>query len=217
MTTETMTLTRALAEVKHIKAKFDRMLSTSRFVAVAQGQETSKHLTAEAGLLSVDIFSASAMSAFQSCEDQIKRYNAIRKNLILANATTTVTIGSQTMTIAEAIERKSSIVMEQKLLNSMKSQYANAQNAYDQLNTRLLDTIERSILQLYGNDRSKVTEEQSKVVSDAKRREFEPSVVDPLKLSERIEALASRIEDFNNEINYSLSEVNASTKITVEY
>ena len=217
MTTETMTITRALAEVKHIKAKFDRMLSTSRFVAVAQGQETSKHLTAEVGLLSVDTFSAAAVSAFQSCEDQIKRYNAIRKHLILANATTTVTIGSQTMTIAEAIERKSSIVMEQKLLNSMKSQYANAQNAYDQLNTRLLDTIERSILQLYGNDRSKVTEEQSKVVSDAKRREFEPSVVDPLKLSDRIGALASRIEDFNNEINYSLSEVNASTKITVEY
>ncbi len=217
MTTETMTITRALAEVKHLKGRFDRSLAESRFVALAQGQDEAKHLFGDLGLVPIAQFETSAQSSIQSCEDQVKRYRAIRRALIAANATTNVTIGKETMTIAEAIERKGSIVLEVQLLNSLRNQYTQTQSAYNHLEQRLQETIERSVLQLYGNDRTKITDEQTKVVSDAKRREFAPSLVDPISIVKRIDELAARIEDFTNEVNYVLSEANASTKITVEY
>ncbi len=217
MTTETMTITRALAEVKHLKNRFDRSLADSRFVALAQGQDDAKRLFGDLGLVPIAQFETSAKAAIQGCEDQLKRYRAIRRALIAANATTNVTIGKETMTIAEAIERKGSIALDIQLLNTLRHQYTQAQSANSQLEQRLQETIERSVLQLYGNDRTKITEEQTKVVSDAKRREFAPSLVDPISIVKRIEALTASIEDFTNEVNYVLSEANASTKITVEY
>ena len=217
MTQETMTLTRALAEVKHTRSKFERQLQSARFCAVSQGLDTSKRLISEAGAVGIEAFEKAAASSMQGCTDLIKRYYAIRKALIHANVITKVKIGSVEMTIAEAIERKTSIAMEKQLLIAMRNQFAAAQSANDQLNTRLLDTIERSLLQIYGTERSQVTEAQSRIIGESKRREFEPAIVDPLGLLKLIEVLTTDIEDFENEVNYSLSEVNASTSISVEY
>lgn len=218
MTVEKMTLTRALAEAKAIDGKLDRVLQTSVFVTIAQGQaERRKTANPQLAGKTVAETEASIKSNFQSAGDLIKRYQAIKKAIIKTNAETTVTISGTVMTIAEAIERKSSINLEKKFLVALRQQQVANTQAVDQLNNRLNDTIEKGVTQLYGSDRAKITDEQIKVVNDAKKQDFEPTLIDPIGISAVIENMLNQIEKFDLEVNFSLSEINAKTEIEVQY
>ena len=218
MTTETMTLTRALVESKAISGKLERVLNTSHFVTIAQGVGEAKKIAAPnlAGK-TVDEVEASIKANYQSATDLIKRYNAIKRAIINANAVTKVKIGNEELTIAEAIERKNSIALEKGLLTALRQQNQANTQAVNTLTTRLNETIEKGIAQLYGSDRAKITDEQVKVVSDAKKKDFDPSLVDPLNVSKVIEDMIEKIESFETEVNFSLSEINSRTEITVQY
>lgn len=216
MTTETMTLTRALAETKSIQDRLGRLLDQSYFVTIAQGQGSNKKIAMTSMLdKTVEAAERQIQANFQSATDLISRYQLIKRALILANAATEITIAGKRMTIAEAIERKKSIEMEKSLLLVLRQQYKGGVSTVEQLNNRLNDTIEKGITQLYGSDRTKITEEQLQVVSQAKKQDFEPFLVDPLSISKKIEELTESIENFLTEINFSLSEVNAKTVVEI--
>ena len=120
-------------------------------------------------------------------------------------------------TVAEAIERKSSIALDKGLLTALRKQNLANTQAVNTLTTRLNETIEKGIAQLYGSDRAKITDEQVKVVSDAKKKDFDPSLVDPLNIGKIIDEMIEKIEGFETEVNFSLSEINSRTEITVQY
>lgn len=217
MTIETMTLTRALAETKTISKKLEKSMSNI-YIAYAQGLDKNK-VVAAPGLVgkSLDEVETSITANFQSTENLIKRYRAIKKAIILANATTEVSIAGEVMTIAEAIERKNSIELDKNFLNILKQQQSACNQALSTLAIRLSTTIERAIDTLCGSDRSKINEDQIKILTDTKKQEFEPSLIDPNKISQYIEKLQENIEQFELEINFSLSEINAKTELTIEY
>ena len=61
-------------------------------------------------------------------------------------------------------------------------------------------------------NKTKEVEEVTKVIVEAN----ELKVIDPLKVSKKIEALETKIEIFESEVDIVLSESNSSTMIEVE-
>lgn len=217
-TTERMTLTRALSDAKAVAGKLDRVLQNSSFITIAQGTGSNRKLAiSQLASTNIEEVEKTILSNFQSAESLIKRYRAIKRAIVKVNAEAIVTIAGEDMTIAEAIERKKSIEMDKKFLHVLRSQLAANANALDQMTNKLNADIERGVSQLFGSDRAKITDEQVKVVGDAKKADFEPSFVDPAKLADRIDKMLDAIEQFDLEVNFSLSEVNAKTEIDVTY
>ncbi len=215
MTQEKMTVTRALAEIKSIKNRFSTQLNEAPMLMIALGKgENKKVVNSSMPVAQTEDW---LKSKFQSLEGLLKRYKAIREQVILSNATTKVAIGKEEMTVAAAIERKTSIEMDQLLLRHMMAFQNKANNEVASAEARLTADIDRMLTQVYGSDRTKITEDQIKMISDQKRNDFEPSVIDPIGIPEKIDLYKEDIEQFLLEVNFVLSESNARTEITIEY
>lgn len=109
----------------------------------------------------------------------------------MSNARTQVTIAGDAMTVAEAIERKSSIEHEKSLLAKFVQDWSLASSTYERMAAAAaFDTSD---------------------VMNA------PHIVDPLDIRERIDKLREYIENFESEVDVILSESNGHTTITVNY
>ena len=114
MTTETMTIHKALCELKTLDSRIKKAIEGSVFVFA------NKHSNAKVSGKTISAYSDEVKSAYQSACDLIARRDAITRAVTLSNATTKVTIGGQEYTIAEAIEMKNhGIPMQQKLLDKL--------------------------------------------------------------------------------------------------
>lgn len=100
MTTETMTIHKALCELKTLDSRIKKAIEGSVFVFA------NKHSNAKVSGKTISAYSDEVKSAYQSACDLIARRDAIKRAVTLSNATTKVTIGGQEYTIAEAIEMK---------------------------------------------------------------------------------------------------------------
>lgn len=116
MTNETMTVHKALCELKTLDARIKKAVESSVYVFA------NKHSNAKVSGLSVSDYCAEIKSAYQSATDLIARRDAIKRAVVLSNATTKVTVGGKEYTIAEAIEMKNhGIPTQQTLLNKLKN------------------------------------------------------------------------------------------------
>ena len=100
MTTEKMTIHEALSELKVIGKRIDKEINGVVFVTA------NKHSNTKIGGKTIEEFSDNIKSKYQKITDLIKRRTAIKKAVVKSNAVTDVTIGGETMTVAEAIEYK---------------------------------------------------------------------------------------------------------------
>lgn len=211
---EKMTLTRALAELKSLSARVENAINAD-FILVTQGQGDRRRLVSSKGSFTIPDVESRLKSNLQKARDLIDRYTVIKRAVIKANAETTVTVNGETMTIAEAIEKKRSIDMEISLLRNLRQQNYEATKVMESLDSKMNASIEANLNQIYGAERSKIAEDSIKVVSDAKRRELEPSSLNPNNLEDLIEKLGDGISKFQLEVDFCLSEVNAKTTIEI--
>ncbi|MCP4369761.1 MAG: hypothetical protein GY797_16855, partial [Deltaproteobacteria bacterium] len=117
-----MTISRALAELKLLDKRIRGTIEKGTFAGLAQGK---KSIT---GYETNDEFIKTAKSSIQSAQDLIKRRQAIKSAIVNSNAKTEVTIADKKMSVAEAIERKSSIEYEKLLLQKLKTKYFSAKD-----------------------------------------------------------------------------------------
>lgn len=211
-----MTLTRALAELKSIEGRFAAAVDSSMFVSIAIGQgERKRPGVAHLASQSVDEIATRIKSSYQSVSDLLSLHAAIKSSLLIANATTNVTIAGETMTIAEAIERKRSIKMHEHLLEKMRVQHMRVAGDFDTLTTRMNQGIDQAQTSVFGGDKSKANAEELDAIRRSRLKEFEPSIIDPLSILTLIDEKMKAIQSFKTEVDFALSEVNAKTTITV--
>lgn len=207
-----ITLARALVELKTIDAKITRNLNDSMYVCLGIG----KRQKIEGGSISPQEAESSIKANFQSMRDLKNRYNKIKTALVQANATTKVTINGDTMTIAEAIERKNSIVKHEKaFLFRLRQQLQACDSKFESAKLAMDSAVERALSSIYGTDRKNLSEEQISIVVESRKNDFEPTLIDPEKIRNKIKELTEYIENFEAEVNLSLSEVNAQTEIEI--
>jgi len=209
-----ISITRALAEIKSLDDRITKATGQALYIAVTKGQGDRK--TVHGNATSVAAVEEGIRANFARINDLIRRRKQIKSRIIASNAATTVVIGKQTMTVAEAIERKQSINLETGFHVAMRQQLLNATKTVDVLTTKLNEDIEKGITAAFGSDKTKVTPELYNSVADPRRKEFEPALLDPLNLTKCLDDMAATLQQFIDEVDFVLSESNALTKIAVD-
>jgi len=213
MTTEKMTIHKALAELKFIGDRINNSIISSTFI------KANKHSNEKINGVSVDEFRKQIQGNWDKSNDLIKRRNAIKRNVVLSNAKTVVKVGNDEFTVAEAIEMKNTGMQYKKeLLNQLNRQYIDAIRVTEKENGETLQQkAENYVIGMYGSKDGKINTEE---VENVKKQfiinnTFE--LVDPIKVREKIDSLEKEISEFDAEIDSCLSVSNSLTEITIEY
>jgi hypothetical protein len=204
-----MSIHQALAELKLLDKRINSAIGGATFVSYAVGKKPVR------GFNTVKEFEDYATAAYQSVNDLIKRRNRIKAAIVLSNATTKINVGGVEMTVAEALERKQSIVYEQKLLQKLVQDLNVAVNAVDKENLSVQHRLEELLKISLGTER-KGKEAEAEAISKGFKEDNEARLVDPIKIREEIDKLQQRIDDFLTQVDYRLSESNTITMIEIE-
>lgn len=213
MTTETMTVHKALAELKLLDSRIEK--------AIAEGVYciANKHSNDKIGGIPIDEYIKIMQGVYDKATDLINRRKAIKRAVVLSNAVTKVSVAGTEYTVAEAIEMKNhGVDFDKLLMNTMNAQYRNAQMQIKQENGKDLEQrAEQYVTAIYGQKEGKANiTDIEKVKSDfLKSNQYE--LVDPLHVLDKIEDLEKKINDFMAEVDSALSVSNALTEITIEY
>lgn len=210
MTTETMTVTRALAELKTLHARI-AAATAKPFLGIIRGKDGTPFMA--------DQPDADGIRAnYESVATLMKRRSAIKAAVVASNAITTVVIGNSTYTVASAIESKSSAEMTDNLIRNLKHQMTVFSGDISRNNAALEQKIDTQVMAVFGKDSKKtVTDTDYQSVRQPMLDQHELRLLDPLGVSSVIEKLEKEQSDFLLNVDYALSEANAVTTITVEY
>ena len=207
-----MSITRALAELKRI----DDKLETSRnstFVSVTLGRDSNKRPVDSARTLSE--LTSVIQSSVDTQKELFSKREAIKAAIVLSNASTKVNIAGRTMTVAEAIELKRSVVLKEQLSAFIKNQIVLNSKKVEDLNTKLNTEIETNLAAIYGSDKSKIDPQSYDMVSKPKLAMREASLFDPMDVSKFVAILDEEISQVKTELDFVLSESNARTEIEI--
>ena len=212
MTTEKLTIHRALSELKIIDSRISKAISEGVFVTA------NKHSNAKINGMTIGELQSFMKSSLDSITSIITRKNAIKRAVDLSNATTKVTINGVEMTVVEAINLKNhGLESKLALVNAMKKQYTLAINKATSDNNTLNERAESYVVGMYGG---KDTKTDASTITKAKQEFIEMNtidIVDGVDILKTIKALEEEIFNFTAEVDATLSESNAITQITIEY
>lgn len=212
MNKEKMTVHRALAELKTIDDRIAKAITSTTF------SRSNKHSNTNIDGKTIDEYKADVHSTFDSINDLIRRRNAMKRAVVLSNATTMVTIGDETIPVAVAIEMKQNGIDNYKLL--MEQIASNANKALLDCDNRNGEKLEYNandyVTNLFGTkDKANVEaiEQAKKLYIEANTWDF----IDPIDSRKVVADLNDYIEKFTADVDAALSVSNAITTIEFEY
>lgn len=205
MSESTISITRALAELKTLAIRINETTARN-WVTIAVNDKI--------GSKSIVDFGAEIRSAYQSYTDLLARRNALKCAIVQSNAVTNVEIAGKTYTVAEAIERKNSIIFEESMLQVLRHQFQSAKASMEKHNISANATLNTLLGGAVSKDTPVTEQELAAIANPFKKANF-AELCDPLRIEEKIETLSAGITEFKLHADFALSEINAVTKITV--
>ncbi|MFS0576896.1 hypothetical protein AB1K83_14750 [Sporosarcina sp. 179-K 3D1 HS] len=144
-TTRTMSIHRALSELKTLNDRIAKAIREADFIA------TDRKSAQKFNGLSIDEYEKTIQAGFDKAVSLIERRNRIKDAIVQSNAVTEVVVAGETMTVAKAIERKTSIQNEENLLASMVEARRTAINRLTKENESLPRRLEEYLTAILGN------------------------------------------------------------------
>lgn len=213
MMNETMTIHKALAELKVLESRIIKTVDDGTYCVA------NKHSNEKINGIPVEDYKKVMQGAYDKIIDLIARYKAIKKAVTLSNAKTIVTIGDYEYTVAEAIWMKNhGVEFDELLLNELREQYNKAQaKILKQNGNDLEQRAEQYVVGIYGSKEGKTnTDDFEKTKQDfITSQTFE--LVDPIGILDKIETFEGKISTFKAEVDAALSTSNALTVVEVNY
>lgn len=210
---ETMTVHKALCELKVLGDRIDKEISTLTFLAVC------KHSSQKIDGVLVKDYVENTKAKYKSVMTLVNRRNAIKQAVILSNAVTKVNIGGKEYTVAEAIDMKSNGIRYMRdILGKMEGHWTRAQAMAERENGEKLDLrADAYVKSLYeGSDMKNLSKELQEL-----RENFVASqmvdIIDPIDVQKEMQTIKDHIDSFTTEVDSALSVSNALTTIDVEY
>ena len=203
-TQQQMSITQALAELKLIRKRFEKVLKDAKFTTV---KTKSKQVD-------VEEFNREAKASYQSFRDLVSRYNKVKAAIVVSNATATVTVAGKQYSIAEAVERKRSIEVERNLLNTMRAQWNYSSSEVERHQEIQQERLDKMLLQELGKD-SKTSVEVVTALTETFMKNNKAELIDPLGLAAKIKELSDELDNFETNVDWVLSESNGRTIITI--
>lgn len=205
-----ISITRALSELKVLQKRFDKEVSQLDVISVQHGLTLMKNSSVKP-----EDFSEKAKAQLQSVEDLQKRIHLIKTKIQQSNAITVVKIGTQEMTVLEAIIKKSLIENQKSLLARLKRQLTLANDNFENATMSNENKIAKQLEDATKNSTVKLDLEVEKQIKASVESLYPIKMIDPCKLSDKIKALEDEIEEFEANVDFALSESNALTQIEV--
>jgi hypothetical protein len=212
-TTETMSIHKALCELKVIGDRIEKTMGKIPFVLA------NEHANKMIQGIPIEEFIVQIKSAHQSTVDLIARREAIKCAVVKSNAVTKVTVAGKEYTVAEAIEMKNhGMDFIRMLKTKLSSELDRAKRLAEMANGQNLENREDGYIKnLYSaTDMKNLTEE-----ANSARKTFieqhTTELVDPLKAADMVTALENQFYDFMSEVDAALSVSNSLVEITITY
>lgn len=203
------TITECLVELKTLSARIDKEINSTYFVTTFTGGN------APTGFKSIEDFEAKTKASFEKITDLISYRNKIKTLIVESNANTKVVIAGKEYTVAAAIERKSSIEFDKRLLYKIHSQtdmcYAVISNNNKQAQLRLDNLLNTSMGKDVKSDANDI-----KTITDNFMAKNETKLLDPINVGTISQKLSKEIEDFLSAVDVALSISNAITYVEID-
>ena len=209
---ETITVHKALSELKTLAARIDKEMKIEFF-------RLNKHSNAKIGGIPVAEYMKDIADSFKSVRTLMNRRDAIKQAVTRSNAITTVNIGGKEYTVAEAIDMKSNgIPAQQKLLERIERQYREVTYQAEQRNGDDLDRrADEYVKALYENADMKNMSDEIKKVRETFVESQTFDILDPIGGTKVMKEMKDYIDSFMTEVDSALSVSNALTTVEVEY
>lgn len=217
MTTEKMTVHKALAELKTLDARIDKAISDVDYVCAV------KHSAEKINGKTLADFKADIKSGYQKARDLMARREAMKRAVVLSNAATMVRIGDKELTVAEAIELKNhGVEFKRQMFRRISSMYEKAladleRNSGEALERRA-EAYVLSVIQAQPKESRMAVD--SEAMNALRKTYIENNgfdLIDPLDVSKVMAALEAEIRDFETEVDAALSTSNALTVLEFSY
>jgi len=201
MSLQSFSVTRALAELKTLQKRIDRLQNETVFVSTKTvGKSWKDHVN-------------DTKANWQAVNDLMVRYEKIKFALVISNATTKVTISGKTYTVAEAIAKKDHLSQKRELLKKLREQRSfvdQCVKAHEHDVQARLDSLLNASL---GSQRKESAD--TTAISEPFLRNNKIEVVDPINIDKATALLDSEITEFEKEVDLVLSESNAVTQLVL--
>lgn len=212
---ETVSITRALADLKVLKARYSRALSDLEETAIAikkGNQLQSPH----SGRTEEDFCSA-ALSQYNKVIDIYNRIVQLKTAIDESNSLTYVTIGkSSRMTVQEAITQKNLLPLKEEQLSILSAALFRARQSFENAEESNRLKLEKCLSEIRTSGSSlSAKADLEKEEKERIDRLYGVTFVDPLKLASVVKTLTEEIDDFKNNVDFALSESNATTFIQI--
>ena len=207
-----LSVTRALSEKKMLTKRLEDKIRNGIYVGVVIGDSEKPE---DRQFVTNENLESAIKSSYDSVEGLLARYRAITKAIIHSNSSTIVIICGESMSVAEAIERKKSIQFEKDMLGYLKAQFSGVSGSIDSQNRSMEYEIDELIKSALGGDKSNKNDDYVTSIDKSRRSILERKLFDPCKINQQIDKYSESIENFNNEIDFVLSESNAKTMINI--
>lgn len=204
-----LTITRALSQVKNLDKRIDKKIEDFSVVTYAKNSSA----VVMDGKYTREEFAVKTKAELQSIQDLIALRKEIKAKIVESNAKTKIMVGPKMYTVAEAIERKNSIELEHSLLSRLQKRDKVCTAFVNTKNSVVEENALGIIQSLASKDKAIKLEDNALAQNYVKENSY--SLVDPINVNEVISKLDNEIDTFVTNVDYALSESNATTKITV--
>ncbi len=210
-----MSITRALVELKNLDNKIKQAIQGVHFIGVTTGKDNNKKVFIPSGN---DVASAQQLiqGNFDKATQLISNRQKIKAAVVKSNAVTEVKLAGKLLTVAEAIETKTSLPYKELLLTTLVQQANSANTHVTNINNKMNEDIDKALQVVYGNEKGKVQSEMYEQVAEPQRKQKEGAILDPAKIDLKIKSLQDEIQTIKSELDFVLAESNAKTEIEVD-
>lgn len=212
MTKTIISVQRALGELKILDSRILRAAGEGRYTTYLKGDKTVR------GNKTKDEFAKEAKANLESVTALIARRRQIKSLIVQSNAVTTITVAGVELTVAEAIEMKDSISLEEQLVRNLRADLNRTKQVVEQEQARYDAELKARIDALLGKDAQKDADLAGEVEAISKQFEKNNAVTlhDPANIEAFVAQKLKDIEDFRNNIDILLLESNVATMIEIE-
>lgn len=218
MAKQRISVTRALVELKRYEDRLQQALAQGTFAAVSHGEgEKTRVESVNRQRLPGNVGEVETLitASFQKVNQLIVNRAALKAAIVASNATTQIQFLDRTITVAEAIETKTSLAQLRQAYAVMNAQVVTATNTVAVADTKLKATIENLTAQALGGS-GKADAAAQEAIAQVQNKAHRPQVIGHTIAQKNLEALQDRISAVEAELDVTLSEVNARTEIEVE-
>lgn len=214
---KTLTVQEALNELKVLDKRIERKLGDTTYVGVVQEDKLVYPASSKGDK---DKFISDAKSSIDSLLDLIAYRHALKAGVLRSNALTEVVIGDKTMTVAEAIDYKTSIQSEKDLVQVLVNDLTKATAKMTSINDYIDMALEKKQNSLLGSDKDNKNSDVIKFLKEQAEKEKATVLeleVGKALVSDYTKAKLDSIEQFEQTVDFKLTASNVATEITVEW